>query len=226
MPETRYMISDASKKVNVEAHVLRYWEEELEIDIPRNEMGHRYYTEEQIRIFRHVKQLKESGYQLKAIKMLLPKLTDIDEEEFSFLTVISDEMNYRAMLEYESQVETNKTNSNIIPLNRGEFSTNHEDKLLQFEELMKNIFFQAMSEHSQQLSDKISDSISERLTKEMNYFLISNEEKQEARFKRLDETIRQYQKNHLDEVAVSKLQKNKRPFSLVFFQKKKEKNSY
>ena len=44
-------------------------------------------------------------------------------------------------------------------------------KLLQFEQLMKNIFFQAMSEHSQQLSDKISDSISERLTKEMNYFL-------------------------------------------------------
>ena len=24
----------------VEAHVLRYWEEELELEIPRNEMGH------------------------------------------------------------------------------------------------------------------------------------------------------------------------------------------
>ena len=35
------MISDAAKMVDVESHVLRYWEEELKIDIPRNEMGHR-----------------------------------------------------------------------------------------------------------------------------------------------------------------------------------------
>ena len=33
MEETRYMISDAAKKVEVEAHVLRYWEEELELPI-------------------------------------------------------------------------------------------------------------------------------------------------------------------------------------------------
>ena len=42
---TRYMISDAANIVNVESHVLRYWEEELELAIPRNEMGHRYYME-------------------------------------------------------------------------------------------------------------------------------------------------------------------------------------
>ena len=31
MSETHYLISDASKKVDVESHVLRYWEEELEL---------------------------------------------------------------------------------------------------------------------------------------------------------------------------------------------------
>jgi len=36
MDEVHYLISDASRKVDVEAHVLRYWEEELELDIPRN----------------------------------------------------------------------------------------------------------------------------------------------------------------------------------------------
>ena len=46
MGEVRYMISEASKRVNMETHVLRHWEEELELDIPRNEMGHRYYTED------------------------------------------------------------------------------------------------------------------------------------------------------------------------------------
>ena len=32
MSETHYLISDASKKVDVESHVLRYWEEELEME--------------------------------------------------------------------------------------------------------------------------------------------------------------------------------------------------
>ena len=39
MAEVHYLISDASKKVDVEAHVLRYWEEELELKIPRKRWG-------------------------------------------------------------------------------------------------------------------------------------------------------------------------------------------
>ena len=72
MKEVRYMISDAAKKINVEPHVLRYWEEELEVGIPRNEMGHRYYREEDIQMMQGVKYLKERGFQLKSIKILLP----------------------------------------------------------------------------------------------------------------------------------------------------------
>lgn len=76
MKEVRYMISDAAKKINVEPHVLRYWEEELGTEIPRNEMGHRYYREEDIQMMQGVKYLKEKGFQLKSIKILLP---DVDK---------------------------------------------------------------------------------------------------------------------------------------------------
>ena len=62
----RYMISDASRHVNVESHVLRYWEEELGLSISRNELGHRYYTEEDIKLFKNIKLLKEQGFQLIA----------------------------------------------------------------------------------------------------------------------------------------------------------------
>ena len=51
MEQTYYLISDAAKKVQVESHVLRYWEEELELPIKRNELGHRFYTEEDIKRF-------------------------------------------------------------------------------------------------------------------------------------------------------------------------------
>ena len=64
MAEARYLISDAAKKVDVESHVPALLGEELELNIPRNEMGHRYYTDYHIRLFRRVKELKEKGYQL------------------------------------------------------------------------------------------------------------------------------------------------------------------
>ena len=86
MDEVHYLISDASRKVDVEAHVLRYWEEELELDIPRNEMGHRYYTDLHIRMFKQVKSLKEKGYQLKAIKHALNQVLKKDGENGAQLT--------------------------------------------------------------------------------------------------------------------------------------------
>jgi DNA-binding transcriptional MerR regulator len=69
--KVRYMISDAAAMAGVETHVLRYWEEELDLTIPRNEMGHRYYTRENILEFQKIKELKEQGYQLKAIRMII-----------------------------------------------------------------------------------------------------------------------------------------------------------
>ncbi|MBE5958793.1 MAG: MerR family transcriptional regulator [Lachnospiraceae bacterium] len=71
MNEKRYIISDASKILDVESHVLRYWEEELEIKIPRNEMGHRYYTENHINLLKSVRDLKKQGYGLKTIRIML-----------------------------------------------------------------------------------------------------------------------------------------------------------
>lgn len=42
----------------------------LELPIQRTELGHRYYTEEDIQTFQNIKELKERGFQLKAIKVL------------------------------------------------------------------------------------------------------------------------------------------------------------
>ena len=92
MKERRYIISDASKLIEVESHVLRYWEEELGIDIPRNEMGHRYYTDYYIELFKRVKELKDGGFQLKAIKMLIPGLTNMNTRENESIEGLREEL--------------------------------------------------------------------------------------------------------------------------------------
>ena len=75
MDEVHYLISDASRKVDVEAHVLRYWEEELELRICRNEQGHRYYTGNDITLLANIKELKKRGLALRAIKELVPRIS-------------------------------------------------------------------------------------------------------------------------------------------------------
>ena len=85
MSEIRHMISDAARQVGVEAHVLRSWEEELDIKVGRTELGHRYYTDKTIYIMKKVRELREKGFQLKAIKVLIPeiqkKAEDAENEE-------------------------------------------------------------------------------------------------------------------------------------------------
>ena len=75
MGEVRFMISEAAKQVHVESHVLRYWEEELNLKIGRTEMGHRYYTEDDIQLFLCIRKLKNEGMLLRDLKPLIPQLT-------------------------------------------------------------------------------------------------------------------------------------------------------
>lgn len=97
MDEVRYMISEASKRVDVEAHTLRYWEEELELPIARNEMGHRYYKDMDIELLKSVKRLKEQGFQLKALKMLLPNIHELDNMDSNTLDKLKEEFNGKVM---------------------------------------------------------------------------------------------------------------------------------
>ena len=145
MSETRYMISDASKLVDVEAHVLRYWEEELDLPIGRNEMGHRYYTEENIRLFRHIKELKDRGVQLKAVRMLLPDLEKGDTE-ISHLLDRAD----RLPLPAEGQTAA------------------REEKMQQFQCIMSRLISEALEDHTEKMGVEIGTQVSDQVIKEMD----------------------------------------------------------
>lgn len=73
--ERRYTVTQAAGVLGVKSYVLRYWEEELELRIRRNEQGHRYYTDYDIALFGNIKELKNRGLQLRAIKELIPQIS-------------------------------------------------------------------------------------------------------------------------------------------------------
>lgn len=65
--EQRYTVTQTAEILGVRASVLRYWEEELELRICRNEQGHRYYTGNDITLLANIKELKKRGLALRAI---------------------------------------------------------------------------------------------------------------------------------------------------------------
>lgn len=81
MVKEKYLINEAAKEVHVESHVLRYWEEELALPIKRNEQGHRIYTQEDIDRFIAIKDLKDQGLQLRAVKTILDQIHSDDGGE-------------------------------------------------------------------------------------------------------------------------------------------------
>ncbi|MCI6497416.1 helix-turn-helix domain-containing protein [Lachnospiraceae bacterium HCP1S3_C3] len=196
--EKRYFISDASKMVDVESHVLRYWEEELLIDIPRNEMGHRYYTDFHIKLLKNIKELKEQGFQLKAIKMLLPELMEGKEVTSDRLEKMKEEM-LSHLDTVETQNVTSVVNSGINAVENG----NNNTKLEQFEAIIGNIVSKALENNNDALGKNVSDRVSDSVIKEMDYLMRMRDEHEEERYKRLDETIRNYQTCRKEVAAAS-----------------------
>ncbi|MGN0342218.1 MAG: MerR family transcriptional regulator [Roseburia sp.] len=182
MDKQRYMISDAAALVNVESHVLRYWEEELDLTIPRNEMGHRYYTKENIEQFYKIKEWKEKGYQLKAIKILIH---NGGNEEL--LHQMPEFQEGTAQMERSEVVKAQAADQ--VPVSKN--VADNTRRMEQFQNMMTEIVRQAIEENSETLSREVGEEVRTRILKEMNYLAREQEDAQEERYRKLDELIRQ-----------------------------------
>ena len=191
MEKVRYMISDAADMVHVETHVLRYWEEELELAIPRNEMGHRYYTRENIKEFQKIKELKEQGYQLKAIRMILHtgKLPEQSTGDW-YVNTMDEEPLMRPANSAASDLPAPRPLSKLQKPLEEPLSLSPEERMAQFRELMSDIVGQAISQNNEALSEQIGKDVQERVLKEMNYLMREQEEAHEERYRKLDAAIR------------------------------------
>lgn len=168
MGEVHYMISEASKRVNVETHVLRYWEEELELPIGRTEMGHRYYTEENIQLFRCIKELKEQGMFLKDLKAMIPDIIRLKEQKMS-----------------------QAKNMHEVTVSKAEVVQDHKRE--QVQALLGQAFQNILAQNNKILEESVTRAVSDKVTKEVSFLLQAKERQEEERFKKLDSLIRQQQ---------------------------------
>jgi DNA-binding transcriptional MerR regulator len=194
------LISDAAKEVKVESHVLRYWEEELHLPIRRNELGHRYYTQEDVERFKQIKGMKERGLQLKAIKMILKdgKLDVLPPDSMEDEAAGGME---EGTGQHADMVQgTGGLAIDIVPNKSREQEVtqeSREDKSRRLQWLLQQLIRQTLQENNRDLSREIRESV----VKELDYQFRMQEEREEARdrmlaerdeehYKRMDELLR------------------------------------
>lgn len=87
-----YTISEVSEITGYAPHVLRYYEKEFDIDVPRTESNHRYYTNKEIELIKYIKLLQEKGFSNKQIKLIIssPELVVSNSSETSLEVVNND----------------------------------------------------------------------------------------------------------------------------------------
>ena len=191
-------ISDASKKVAVEPRVLRYWEDELNLTIPRNAMGHRYYREEELKKIIGIKRLKEQGFLLKAIKLILPNLEKVEQLSFEARSKLCVELNEKLQEQEHAGIVVHtklklaeKDGAKPISTDK---EMNNLQKMEQFQNLMRNIIADAIEQNTDKISKKVSEEVRNGVVKELDYQFRMQEEQQEAHFRKIDELLRSKQK--------------------------------
>lgn len=186
MQETYLFISEVAQLLKVESHVLRYWEEELELKIKRNEFGHRCYTQKDIQFLLQVKEWKDKGYPLKAIKSflcgpadnLIPMpITPVQTPGYSIAAPMSN--------------ASAAPQATAVPASRPTLSP--DQKMEQFQAILNRIVSNAIRENNVALGQEVGAHVSERVLKEMDYLMRTQEEVLEAHFQNLDQAIRKQQ---------------------------------
>lgn len=76
-----YSISEAAEIIGYAPHVLRYYEKEFNIDIPRKNSNHRYYTYKEIELLQYIKDLKDKGFNNKQINLIVNSPEEVISHE-------------------------------------------------------------------------------------------------------------------------------------------------
>lgn len=151
MEERTYFISEVSKLVGVEPHVLRYWEEELGLKIGRNSQGKRCYTSGDVERFRQAKHWKDKGMQLKAVKEILEEGV-IDREQETGET--ESEMVWEQQQDGQLQFE-------IVA------AKEPSDSIKKFEFLLDSLIARALERNNEKLVQEICDEMLQRLEEQI-----------------------------------------------------------
>ena len=202
MTEIRYQLSDVLRTLHLQEKEIQYYEANLSVHRRKNEFGHSYYTQEDMKLLASIHTLAQKGFHINAIESVLPYIDKVialeEEKQLAFkqkletaLGLCGEEAKQSLRVTYEKSTAKEEVQLEV----KQEAASNtavtkmNEEKVLQIREVMYSIIMEALKQNNDPLVRQINDS----LVQEMDYRMRLNEQRQEERFRQLDRTIREKQ---------------------------------
>ena len=148
------------------------------MDIHRNAMGHRFYTKKDIDLLTKVRNLKEKGLQLKAIR--------------NYIDMRSEQMT-------EGENKVIPISDNLVPVKQQILS--NEAKMEQFQQLMNQIVSNAIQENNELIGKSAGEHAAQAVVGQISGMTKEQEVRAEERYRKLDQTLREIQKARQEAAA-------------------------
>ena len=181
----------------------------MNLTIGRTEMGHRYYTNDDIQLFRCIKKLKDEGMLLRDLKPLIPelkatrlKLKTGDEKPSEKAAPVSAPA-ASADSTASAVSAASESGEVMIPLSKAE----------QVQALFGEVVRNALTDNNEVLKKDISSTVTTDVMHEIDFLLQAKERQQEEHFRRLDSLIRQQQANRREIAKTGPLMKLRKIFT-------------
>lgn len=156
-----YSIKELSKILDISDHTVRKYEKDFNLKIPRNELGHRYYTDGELEVFKRILDWKAKGFNKETINKLLGRSVEAMEQKESAAELVTVDKLTGAELK------------DLMAKEIGDILSEREERLQeQYEEklnVMKEDLESKMEEELENQSEKIREQIACENEKLMDY---------------------------------------------------------
>lgn len=194
-------IKEAAKLLHVETHVLRYWEDELKLEIKRNPQGHREYDERDIRLFEGVKKMKEEGLMLKDIRSAIIRAKRARETELQPVHTRIDEDRDSMVERMEKAVADGEASPAAECVELPDADKVVDFKQAQLQSVMNRVIATALRENKEIITTSIKEEVTADVMRQFDAVMREKEEREEARYRRLDEVLREIRQANAEAAA-------------------------
>lgn len=172
MEEKIYTITELSELLSLSDATIRKYEKDYDLKIPRNELGHRFYTNKELEVLNQIIKLKEQGANIHVIKKILSRSVEANEQNETALELVT--------LDKLTGAELKKLMLNQI----GEMIIQRESELSkQYEEKLDEIKFELKDEIKNEFIHEREQRLMEN-QKLMDYIAVAREENNKKGFLR------------------------------------------
>ncbi len=169
-----FTIKELSKILEISEHTIRKYESDFNLKIPRNDMGHRYYMDEELELFKRILDWKDKGFNKPIINNLLGHSVEaIGQKEKAIELVTLDNITGAELKELMS-----KQISDILLERDQKLQQEYEIKLEKAKDEIQN----KMESELEKQALKIHEQIKAENNKLMDYIETTREEEQKKSF--------------------------------------------